>query len=140
MRLHRVHKDGITLACTVREELRNSAGIAHGGVAASLADAAVGIAIHRRLGGKRPITTVELKINYFQPVMRGRLFARSHLLRVGSTLCVGRVDLHDESARAVGAAMVTYIFLDGRRDGQTPAPAGKASVAGDGRRAPARIH
>src|ERR1700678_304924 len=112
MRLHRVHRDGITVACTLRDDLRNSAGVAHGGVAAAMADAAVGGAIQRHFGGGRRITTVELKINYFLPVTEGRIFARSHLLRVGSTLCVGSVDLTDERRRAIGTAIVTYMILD----------------------------
>ena len=112
MRLHRVHRDGITIACTLRDDLRNSAGAAHGGVAAAMADAAVGVAIQRHFGGGRSITTVEFKINYFLPVTEGRIFARSHLLRIGSTLCVGNVDLADERGRAIGTAIVTYMFLD----------------------------
>ena len=112
MRLHRVHRDGITIDCTLRSDLENSAGAAHGGVTAAMADAAVGIAIQRHFGGKRRITTVELKINYFRPVTEGRIFARSHLLRIGSTLCVGNVELSDEQGRAVGAAIVTYMLVD----------------------------
>lgn len=112
MRLYRVHRDGITVDCKVRHDLQNSAGAAHGGVAAAMADAAVGIAVQRHLGGGRRITTVELKINYFRPVTDGRIFARSHLLRIGSTLCVGRVDLSDENDHAIGTAIVTYMLID----------------------------
>ena len=112
MRLHRVHRDGITIACALRDDLRNSAGVAHGGIAAALADAAVGIAIQRHFGGGRRVTTVELKINYFLPVTEGRIFARSHLLRIGSTLCVGSVDLTDEQGRAIGTAIVTYMIIN----------------------------
>src|SRR5258707_10847389 len=111
MRLHRVHRDGITIDCTLRDDLRNSAGVAHGGIAAAMADAAVGGAIQRHFGGGRRITTVELKINYFLPVTEGRIFARAHLLRIGSTLCVGNVDLSDEHGRAIGTAIVTYMFI-----------------------------
>lgn len=114
MRVEDVHRDGITIACAVRNDLRNSAGVAHGGVAAALADAAVGIAIQRHFGGRRRITTVEMKVNYFQPVTAGDIFARSRLLRIGSTLSVGSVELTDEQARLIGTAIVTYIFLDAR--------------------------
>jgi len=112
MRLHRVHRDGITIDCTLRNDLRNNAGVAHGGIAAAMADAAVGGAIQSHFGGGCRITTVELKINYFLPVTEGRIFARSHLLRIGSTLCVGNVDLTDERGRAVGTAIVTYMFIN----------------------------
>jgi len=86
--------------------------VAHGGIAAAMADAAVGIAIQRHFGGGRRITTVEFKINYFLPVTEGRIFARSHLLRIGSTLCVGNVDLTDEHGHAIGTAIVTYMLIN----------------------------
>ena len=113
MRLRNVHRDGITIECRVRDELRNSAGLAHGGVAAALADAAVGIAIQARFKGGRRITTVEMKINYFLPVAKGRIVARSRLLRIGKHLCVGNVELRDERRQLVGTAIITYMFLDG---------------------------
>jgi acyl-coenzyme A thioesterase PaaI-like protein len=52
MRLHRVHRDGITIDCTLRNDLRNGVGAAHGGIAAAMADAAVGGAIQRHFGGE----------------------------------------------------------------------------------------
>ena len=119
IKLTRVHSDGVTIECTLRPELTNSAAVAHGGVAATLADAAVGVALNRHFGGKRPITTVEMKINYFLPATKGRLFARARLLRIGSTLCVGSVDLTDSQGDTLGTALVTYMLLDAR--GRKPA-------------------
>jgi uncharacterized protein (TIGR00369 family) len=112
--LTRVHRDGLTLHCRIRKELLNSMGVLHGGVAASLADTAVGSALFRHFGGKRPVTTVEFKINYFRPVFKGRLLARARFLRMGSTLCISQVDLADDQGRGAGVAIVTYMFLDGR--------------------------
>jgi acyl-CoA thioesterase len=112
LELVRVHRDGLTIRLLVRPELLNSAGSLHGGVTASVADAAVGSALQHHFGGTRRFTTVELKINYFRPVTEGRLLARSRLLRVGSSICVGQVDLKDERRRDVGVAIVTYMFLD----------------------------
>ena len=119
IRLTRVHRDAVTIECTLRPELKNSTAVAHGGVAATLADAAVGVALNRHFGGKRPITTVEMKINYFLPATKGRLFARARMLRVGSTLCVGSVDLTDTQGDTLGTALVTYMLLDAR--GRKPA-------------------
>jgi uncharacterized protein (TIGR00369 family) len=110
----RFHADGVTLRCQIRKELLNSHGAVHGGVTASLADVAVGVAVHCHSAVSRPISTVELKVNYLLPVTEGALHARARLLRVGSTLCVGRVDLTDSRAKVVGTAIVTYIFLDAR--------------------------
>ena len=112
IRVVRIHKDGVTIQCAAREELRNSAGVLHGGVAAAMADAAVGISLASHFGGRRPCTTTELKINYLRPVSAGKMIARAHLLKVGRNLCVGRVDLFDAKRKLVAAAIVTYILLD----------------------------
>jgi uncharacterized protein (TIGR00369 family) len=115
MKLTRTHSDGVTIECALRHELTNSAGVAHGGVAAAIADVAVGMALNRHFGGKRPITTVEMKINYFLPATYGHIFARSRLLRIGSTLCVGGVDLTNTEGKQLGTALVTYMLLDARK-------------------------
>lgn len=61
-----------------------------------------------------------MKINYFLPATDGRIFARARLLRIGSTLCVGSVDLTDTRRNNLGTALVTYMLLD--------APGSKASA------------
>lgn len=114
MEFHAAHRDGVTLRCPMSKILRNTGGVMHGGVFASVADAAVGVAIHHKFRGTRKISTVEMKINYFRPVADGVLYARAILLRVGSTLSIGRVDLTDSEKNLVGVAIVTYIFLDAR--------------------------
>ncbi len=110
--LVRVHRDGLTIQCRVRPELLNSAGVVHGGVSATIADVAVGSALHHHFDGTRSFTTVEMKVNYFRPVTEGRLLARSRLVRIGSRICVGQVELSDEHRRSVGIATVTYMLTD----------------------------
>lgn len=111
LRVARLHSDGITLECAMRDELKNIAGMMHGGVAATLADAAVGIALARHFGGRRPCTTTDLKINYLRPIAHGKIIARSHLVRIGKNLCVGRVDLKDAQRKLAAVAIVTYMLL-----------------------------
>jgi uncharacterized protein (TIGR00369 family) len=53
-----------------------------------------------------------MKVNYFRPVAGGTVYARAHLLRVGKTLCVGRVDIADDRKRVVGVGMATYMILE----------------------------
>ena len=111
IRLVRVHRDGVTIACKVRPELLNASGVLHGGVTATLADAAVGIAITLRKG-QGAATTVEMKLNYLRPVAaHGTVTARSRLLRIGTRLCIGRVDIFNDERHLVGSALVTYMLL-----------------------------
>jgi uncharacterized protein (TIGR00369 family) len=111
IRLMRIHSDGVTIQCAMRDDLKNIAGMLHGGVAATLADAAVGIAIASHFGGRRPCTTTDLKINYLRPIAHGKLIARSHLVRIGKKLCVGRVDMTDNERKLAAVAIVTYMLL-----------------------------
>ncbi len=111
IRVARMHKDGVTIECALRDDLRNLAGVLHGGVTATLCDAAVGIAITSHFHGTRRCTTVEMKLNYFLPVESGKVAARAKLLRVGKTLCVGQVQVHDSHKRLAGVALVTYMLL-----------------------------
>jgi uncharacterized protein (TIGR00369 family) len=111
LRVVRRHSDGVTIECSMRDELKNVAGVMHGGVMATLADAAVGIALASHFGGRRPCTTTDLKINYLRPIAQGKIVARSHLLRIGKNLCVGRVDMSDAQRKLVAVAIVTYMLL-----------------------------
>ena len=111
IRVVRTHPDGVTIECAVRDDLRNFAGVLHGGVTATMADAAAGIGLQRHFGGKQALTTVELKVNYLRAVTDGEMRARSYILRAGSTLCVCRVDMFDDQKRLAATAIVTYMLL-----------------------------
>ena len=110
MSIDRLHDDGITISCAVIPKLLDEDGALHGGVMSSLADAAAGLATQRHLGGRRPITTVELKINQIRAVKSGRVIARARLLRVGATLSIARVDI-TAARKPAGVALVTYMLL-----------------------------
>jgi len=109
IRLVRQHKDGVTIACDLRQELHNMAGVLHGGVTATLVDAAAGMALMHR-GYKA--TTVELKINYLRPVTGQKVTARSRLLRIGKTLVTALVDVFDDRKDRAAIAIVTYMLLE----------------------------
>jgi uncharacterized protein (TIGR00369 family) len=83
------------------------------GVLATVADAAVGIGLASHFGGRRPITKTEMNINFLRPIQDGKIVARSHLLRIGKRLCVGRVDMFDAKRKLAAVALVTYILLEG---------------------------
>ena len=112
IRVARLHIDGVTIECKLRDELRNSANVLHGGVTATMADAAVGISLARHFRGARIATTVELKISYLRPITGGTTTARAYLVKIGGRLCVGRVDLFDGGRKLAASALVTYMLVD----------------------------
>ena len=111
------HDDGVTVECPVREEFMNGAGVVHGGVAATVADSAMGIALHRQLGRQCKIATIEMKINYLSPIKDGTMVARAHLIKTGKRVSVGRVDVFDGERNPIAVALVTYAILS-----QAPLP------------------
>lgn len=114
MRIDKLHDDGVTISCAVIPKLLDADGALHGGVMTSLADAAAGLATQLHLGGRRPITTVELKINHIRPVKSGRVTARSRLLRIGNTLSISRVEI-TAARKPAGLALVTYMLLPAKQ-------------------------
>ena len=108
------HDDGVTVECPIRDELMNRAGAVHGGVAATVADSAMEIALWRHLERKYNIATIEMKINYLRPIATGTIVARAHLIKTGKRVCVGRVDIFDGEKNAIAVALLSYAILSER--------------------------
>lgn len=74
---------------TIREDHLSIAGRLHGGVVASLFDITCGAAVFTTLGENDFCSTVELKINYFHPILlNDKLVAKSEVVFRGKKLCV----------------------------------------------------
>jgi uncharacterized protein (TIGR00369 family) len=111
LRVLRRHADGLTIGCEVRQDLTNGYGTLHGGATATLIDATAGISIIGQMGGIRPVTTVELKVNYLRPVAHGKVLCRARILKLGKTLAVLSADVHDSHGGQIATALVTYMLL-----------------------------
>jgi uncharacterized protein (TIGR00369 family) len=111
LRVLRRHADGLTIGCAVRPDLTNGFGTLHGGVTATLVDATAGISVYGLLGGSRPLTTVEMKVNYLRPVTHGKVLCRARILKLGKTLAVVSADVHDDHGGQIATALVTYMLL-----------------------------
>lgn len=92
----------------------NSSGVVHGGVPFTLADTGMGAALFPSLSAGEGLATIEIKINYFRPVLQGELMCRSTVLHRGrstatmeSTLTIGD--------SVVGKAIGTFAIFP-RRD------------------------
>jgi len=83
-------------------------GVVHGGVLASLADTAGGLALYLALPRGSRAATVEMKMNFLEPVQSGTVFAEARILRQGKYLAVLECDLTDDRGRMVGKALMTF--------------------------------
>jgi uncharacterized protein (TIGR00369 family) len=98
-----------------RPEHHNPLGTVHGGVYCDLADMAMGIAMLSTLADGEAMTTIELKINYFRPVITGRMVAEARVTHRGRTSGYIECDVRDSQDRLVAKCASTCVLLSGDR-------------------------
>jgi uncharacterized protein (TIGR00369 family) len=89
----------------------NIIGTLHGGVLATIADSAMGLAHAATLEAAVKSTTVELKINFLRPFKEGRLRAISRAVKRGRTLSLMECDILDDQDRLVARASGTWMAV-----------------------------
>src|SRR5260370_36019815 len=83
-----VHSGRAVLRLDVRRRHKQLHGVVHGGILAAMADTAAAIASYTVLPKGAELATVQLSINYLEPVPRGRVRAEARVLRVGRNFVV----------------------------------------------------
>ncbi|HXZ20248.1 MAG TPA: PaaI family thioesterase [Candidatus Acidoferrales bacterium] len=82
--------------------------VVHGGVAATLADTAGGLATIMSLPLGTRIATVEMKINFLEPIERGTVTADARVIRCGRNFSVVDCDVRDSEGRMAAKALMTF--------------------------------
>ena len=85
----------------------------HGGVFSSLIDAAAFWAVYPLLGEGLGLTTVEMKLNYLSPTLKGQMVAKGQCLKLGKTLALGQSEIHDQEGRLLAHGTATLMVLSG---------------------------
>jgi uncharacterized protein (TIGR00369 family) len=98
----------VTLRLALAAHHVNIQGLAHGGVLATLADAAMGLAIRSAVEPGRRHVTVAMDVHYLRPVTRGSVTATGRAVRVGTELGYAEADVTDERGRTIVRASGTY--------------------------------
>src|SRR4030065_2393918 len=70
-------------------------GNVHGGVIASVMDAAAFWAVFPQVKDGVGLTTVEIKVTYHAPVRKGKLVAKGRCIKMGRTLALGEAYIHN---------------------------------------------
>jgi acyl-CoA thioesterase len=92
----------------VRKRHKQIHGVVHGGIIASLADTVGALAAYPLLPRKTRLATVEMKINYLEPVDRGKIVAEAKLLRLGRSLAVVQCEVQGADGTLAAIALITY--------------------------------
>jgi uncharacterized protein (TIGR00369 family) len=97
----------VEIALDAAPHHRNLQGLLHGGMIATLADTAAGIAVRTRLEPGRSHVTVSLTVQYLRPGAPGRLVGRGRALRVGRSLAHATAEVVDAEGRLLATASAT---------------------------------
>jgi len=90
-------------------------GMVHGGVFASIIDAAAFWSIYFGIENPRAgLTTVDLKLNFLAPATSGKLFARGRQIKVGRTLGYAEAQVVDQTEKILAHGTSTVIILPGK--------------------------
>jgi len=100
------------LEVAVQEKHLQPYGMVHGGVCASLVDAAAFWAVYSQMSEDIGLTTVEIKLNYLAPVSEGRLIGRGKSIKVGKTICLSEASIEDDKGNLVAHGTSTMMVLD----------------------------
>lgn len=111
--LHYVAREPGKTSCTidVDESYYNPGGVAHGGVVFTLADSAMGAAVHTLLEPGQRCTTAELKLNYLAPVIAGKTTATATVISKRRRLAVVTAEVHDAAGELVALAQGTFAII-----------------------------
>ena len=95
---------------TATSEHLNPAGAVHGGVLATLVDAAMGLAARSRTGDGELPATSQLTIAYLTAAREGDLVVRADVRKTGEHLLLCDADI-DQDGAAVVHAVATFALL-----------------------------
>jgi len=108
----------VKLRVPVRDELRNAAGApVHGGVLATLVDAAIGGALGTYgsvAAGGVDQATLDLNVSFVGAARGDTIFAEGKILRRGRTIAFGETRVTDSAGTLVAIGRATYLIIPPR--------------------------
>ena len=106
--VEKVEKGRAVFVLDVRAHHKQIHGVVHGGILAALADTTAAIAAYTVVPHGTEIATVELKINYLEPVPGGRIKADARVLRAGRNFVVSECEIWNEDKSLAAKALLTF--------------------------------
>ena len=86
-------------------------GLVHGGVLATLVDAAGFWALYSQTDPGLGLTSVEMKLNFLAPAVQGRLRGMGRAIKLGKTLGLAEARVEDQDGKLLAHGTVTLMAL-----------------------------
>ena len=113
LRVLRAGPGEVVLALPVAARLVHSGGVLSGQAIMAAADTAMILAIATRIGGFKPMTTVQLQTSFLRPVAgdSGEAQVSARVLRQGKNLVFGEIEIFNAKGELCAHATTTYALL-----------------------------
>jgi uncharacterized protein (TIGR00369 family) len=112
--LVRAEAGRVELALEATDHHLNLQGLLHGGIVASLADTATGLAVRTKIPQGQRHVTLQLDVHYLLPGGAGRVTAVGTTVRVGTSIGVAEADITDARGRLLARATATVAVMADR--------------------------
>src|SRR5271170_6455635 len=106
--LESLEKGHVIFSMRVKPRHKQMHGVVHGGVLATVADTVAAIAAYTTVPKGTEIATVEMKINFLEPVAGGRIKAEGRVLRTGRNFVVTECEIYKEDGTLAAKALLTF--------------------------------
>ncbi len=113
IRILKLSKGKAELEMMVDRKMHNLSGTMHGGVMGDIADAAMGIALATTLKPDEDFTTIEFKVSFLRPHVKGRLRAVGVLAKRGRRVTFTEATLINGEGETVARATGTCLMVQG---------------------------
>jgi uncharacterized protein (TIGR00369 family) len=100
-------RGAVTIAFEAGSQHLNLQGLVHGGILATLADTAMGLAVRTVLEPGRRHVTVQLGIEFLSPGRPGRIIAQGRSVKIGTQLGFAEADVMNGDGRLLARAHST---------------------------------
>ena len=111
IRIEKLSPGRSVMRMEVDERLHNLSGTMHGGIMSDIADAAMGVALATTLSPKEDFTTVEFKMSFLRPHVKGLLRAEGSLAKRGRRIAFTEAVLTNSKREIVARSSGTCLLL-----------------------------
>jgi uncharacterized protein (TIGR00369 family) len=114
MRPEHAARGHVRFSMETHEWMANPAGVVHGGMAATILDSVLTLAVATHLPHGKFCTTIDLNVHFVRPLFPTgeRVVADGHAVHVGSTLGTAEARLVDARGRIIAHATGSFAIID----------------------------
>jgi acyl-CoA thioesterase len=95
----------------VHEGLHHPGGVLHGGVAYTMADSAMAIALLASLEEGHDCATIEMKMTYLKAVREGRLTCNAHIVKKGRSIAMLEAEVKNDKGEPIARASSSFYII-----------------------------